>query len=163
MIKYTLRERGVTPRRLQKQMTAAKRVAWKNAGDHFHEQFRDKRFTQAHGRKAGYAPRRGDLISPTAKGWRRTYVGKKFGIYGHRRPLEFTGETRRNVSTKRMVATTKSVAIRYPGARKLNFRHPNSLVRAAQEFMKVLPDEVAAIVQTIDQTIDREINSQFAK
>jgi hypothetical protein len=156
-IVYKITDRGATPRKLRKHLTAAKLVAWQAAGDRFHNEFRDRRFTQSHGRKAGYAPRRGDAISPTAKGWKRTYIGKKFTLFGHRRPLEFTGEVRREVATKRMDVTTRSCVLRYPGARKLNFKHPNSVVRAADEFMRVLPSEVAEISLKIDRTITAEM------
>ena len=156
-VKY--KEKGAVPRKMRKVYTASSKVAWYDTGIRFHGEFRDKRFSVAHARKAGYKPRRGEEPGLTQQEFFRSYTGRKLKKFGHRRPLEFSGETRRNVRSASISSTSKGSRVRYPGARKLNFRNPHSDIRMAEEFRKLLPDEITDLAQHYDRKLDHEMNA----
>ena len=141
-----VRERGPTPRKMRKSMTTAKRHGWREASFHFHANLRDKRFTQEHAREAGYLRRS------------KEYTERKQQLFGHRNPLEFTGETRRAVRMGRVSSTTKLGRIAYPGARKFNFRNSRSQIRMQLEFRKITRREAREIAGVFDKEIDRRLN-----
>lgn len=156
-LRITIRERGPTPRKLRKVYTAAKRVAWLATGKLFHLEMRDKRFTSEHGRKAGYAPRQGE-VAGLGRRWWSTYTGQKQKKWGHTRPLEWSGETRRAVKSANITSTTKGARVAYPGARKLNYRRWPTSPHMAEEFRRLLPDEITPLANTFDESLDREMN-----
>lgn len=170
-----VRERGATPRGIKRKHKEWSKEAWEAAGRYFHENLRDKRFTVEHGRKAGYAKRKGEELGTTGKAFWQSYTGRKLTKYHHRRPLEFSGEVRSKVRTARIVATgtgylaagsympggaTKGggVKVRYPGASKLNWKG-KSKINMANEFRRVLPEEARKIAEVYDDAYDRLINS----
>jgi hypothetical protein len=132
-------------RELRKQYQQASSESWKDVGAEFHSQMRDKRFTHAHATKAGYEPRVGSNMQPGQKGFWRSYTGRKLRKFGHTRPLEFTGETRRAVSLASISSSRAGVKVAYPGARKFNFSTKHTNVRMADEFRRVLPEEADAL------------------
>lgn len=152
-----IRNRGPTPRNLRKAMTAAKRVAWRETGEYFHDQFRDNRFTPEHAKEAQYYKRKGENLPFGSKGWARSYTGRKFAKFGHTNPLEFSGETRKAVASANITATTKGVKVAYAGARKLNFQHPKSRIKPNEEFMRVTRDEVEQLARVFDNSLDRAL------
>ena len=155
--KITIRERGAVPRKLRKVYTAAKRTSWLETGKLFHTEMRDQRFTAEHARKAGYAPRQGETAGLGKKFW-NTYTGQKLKWKGHKRPLEWSGETRRAVRYGNISHTTKGARVAYPGARKLNFRRWPSSPHMADEFRRLLPDEIRRLAEEFDRVLDREMN-----
>lgn len=161
MIPLTInvKDRGSVPRRFGKVHTHASRRSWRAAAWNFHEHRRDLRFSAEHGKAAGYSPRKGEQAGLSGKDFWRSYTGKKMRIYGHRRPLEFTGETRKAVRTATITFTSKSARVKYPGAAKLNFRHPKSQVRAADEFRRLIPSDASSMAHAYDQTYDREFRT----
>lgn len=149
---FNIRERGPTPRGFAKIINQAKREAWEETGAYFHDNMRDNRFTHAHATKAGYGQRK------------RRYTFRKFKEEGHTRPLEKSGETREGVArygTLRATATSKSSQLRiaYPGARKFNFRNPNSQINMADEFTTVTQEEANKLAEVFDAALDKRITS----
>ena len=145
MGKVEFHERGPTPRRLRKSMTAAKKGSWFDTAAHWHTQFRKRRFTKAWARVARYTKRS------------RKYERRKEAIYGHKNPLEYTGETKRAVRQARITSTSKGNRIRYIGARKLNFRNPNSKVRAAEEFRRIPAGEARELAGVLNRRLDKRL------
>lgn len=143
-----IKERGTTPRKLLKTHNRVGKSAWRDTGRHFHSKMRDRRFTPQHARTANYTPRT------------RGYQKQKRARKGHNRPLEFSGETRRLVRTTSQTETSKGTKLRYAGARKLNFRHPNSKVRAALEFRRITAGEANQLARVWDQSYDAGINDE---
>ncbi len=118
---------------------------------------RDARFTEAHARAAGYAHRKGELLPRDTAAFRRSYTGRKLRMFGHTRPLEFSGETRNKVRAASINATNKMGRAAYPGASKFNFRHPKSKIRMNEEFTRLLPHEVEQLGEYYDQQLDIEL------
>jgi len=152
-----VKERGATPRNLRKAYTAGSKTSWATAGKWYHANRRDLRFTTSHARKAGYAPRRGEEPGLSQREFWSSYTGIKQRKWGHRRPLEFSGETRRLVRAVSVSSTSKSVRLGYAGARKFNFRNPHSQVQMADEFRRLTPDEPALIGKQYDIALDAEL------
>lgn len=131
------------PRALRTVHSQATKQTWQDTGTEFHTKLRDRRFTNAHATAAQYAPRKGEAGSGVS--FARSYTGRKLKKRRHTRPLEFTGETRRAVSLATVRSTSKGVKVAYPGARKLNYQNPNSSIRMADEFRRVIPSEVTLL------------------
>jgi hypothetical protein len=120
---------------------------------------RDERFTKSHARKAHYKKRRGEEAGLSRQAFFSSYTGQKQRKFGHTRPLEFTGETRRLVKTANITSTSKGGKVRYPGARKFNFRNRYSSIRMSEEFRRLLPSEKTELAKEYDKTLNREMNA----
>lgn len=138
-------DRGPTPRNLRKVMTRAKKASWYDTAVFYHTKLRDKRFTEQHARAANY--------------WARSkkYEQRKRAKFGHTRPLEYSGETRRSVRQARLTSTSRGNRIRYPGARKLNLRNPKSRIRMAEEFRRIPRREAREISLYLNKQLDRNL------
>lgn len=157
-IAVKIRERGATPRRLRKVHNVAAKVAYGAIANHFHAAMRDARFTNEHGRKAGYAPRRGEESGTSGAAFWKSYTGWKKKKFGHTRPLEWSGETRRLVRLANISATAKRSRVAYPGARKFNFRHPASTINMADEFRRLIPEEATELGGVYDAHYGKQMN-----
>lgn len=157
-----VKERGLVPRKIRKAMTAILKDGWFSLGRRFHTEYRDKRFTVGHAREAGYSKRKGQGMAKGSKGWRRSYYGRKFlspehgGGANQADPLVFSGDTRELVRRAKITSTSKGTKVRYPGARKLNFKHPKSKIRMSDEFRRVLPREVDSLAEGFDREVDQQ-------
>lgn len=145
-VKFTVRERGATPRGFKKAYNAASKESWHEAGVYFHTHFRDQRFTHRHATAAGYTKRK------------RQYEMRKLKKYGHTRPLEFTGRTRRAVRAATISSTSSGAKVRYPGARVFNFRNPKSQVNMLLEFTSVTQEEANELAAHYDRKLDIGLN-----
>lgn len=132
-------------RALRSQFTQSSRESWKETGQQFHTQHRDKRFTNAHATAAQYTRRQGESGTEGAATFRKSYTGRKLARYGHTRPLELTGETRRAVTLATIRSTSKGVKVAYPGARKFNFRGPTTTINMAAEFRRITSSEASTL------------------
>ena len=144
--KSHIRERGTVPRKMRKQHNAASKSSWLSTATLFHAEYRDRRFTESHAAKAGFYKRK------------RKYEQKKRRMFGHNRPNEFSGDTRAAVRTATVSATSKGGRIRYPGARKLNFKNPKSRIRPSVEFRHIIPEEEHELAYHYDQRYDAGMN-----
>jgi hypothetical protein len=155
-----LRDRGTTPRNLQKAMTAAKRAAWHDTAVRFHSEYRDKRFTEAHAREANYVKRKGEALARGSKQFRQSYTGRKLQMKGHTNPLEFSGKTRAAVRMASISSTTKGGKASYAGASTFNFKHPRSQIKMSEEFRRLIPREANELGQYFDQLLDYHLAEQ---
>ena len=158
-LKVQIKERGAVPRKLRKVYTASSKVAWAETGRKFHAEMRDDRFTKEHARVARYVKRRGEEPGLSESDFRRSYTGKKLSKWGHTNPLQWSGETRRNVRSANISQTSKGATVRYPGARKLNFRNPHSSINMADEFRRTTADERKELAAQYDTSLNREMNA----
>ena len=140
-------ERGAVPRNLAKSYTKGSKTAWMETATSFHAHLRDARFTEEHARTARYQKRS------------LKYLQRKQNKYGHVRPLEWTGETRRAVKTARIASTSKSGKASYAGARKLNFRRGPHAPNMAKEFRHITADEKKKLAAAYDVSLNRELNA----
>lgn len=157
--RITVRHRGAVPRNIRKIHTQASKEAWYSTGRRFHAEHRDDRFTHKHARKAKYKKRDGEEPGITRKEFFRSYTGRKKRKFGHTRPLEWSGETRRAVRSANITATSKGGRVKYAGARKLNFRNPHSDIHMADEFRRLIPEEIEDLADHYDDVLDRELNA----
>lgn len=138
---------GNVPRKLRGAHRAGMKLALYDAVEYFHDELRDRRFTKAHARAAGYWSRRPG------------YTKRKLREKGHDRPLEWEGKTRTLLKTqKRLSSTSKTGRVTYAGGRGFNRRHPNSPIHMREEFERILPEEAEQFADTIDQRLQKELN-----
>lgn len=152
-----IRDRGHTPRGMKRTHNVAAKLAWYDTALFFHTEFRDARFTEEHAREAGYARRKGELIPRGTKAFRNSYTGRKLRMFGHTRPLEFSGETRRKVRAASITSTAKSGKAAYRGASKFNFRHPKSKIRMSEEFTRITQREAELLGEFFDKRLDHHL------
>ena len=154
----TVRDRGVTPRGLARQMRKAQAEAWEDTGLEFQRSYVAARFTVKHAREAGYEKRKGDELAWGSKQWRRSYMGIKWARRRHQNPLEFTGETywaTIKKSGSKLDANSNRAQLTFVGARKLSFCHPKSKIRMQDEFRRITPREARELAKFYDGALDR--------
>jgi len=153
-----IRERGPSPRGMRKVWNVSSKTSFLAAADFFDDRLRDRRFTTAHAQAAGYTKRKGEGLQRGTKAYRRSYAGQKESRYKHNRPLEKSGDTRERLrSGGRRTSTRDKARIAYSQARVFNFRHPKSMVRMADEFRRILPEENEQLAEVYDSRLDREL------
>ncbi|QDT07995.1 hypothetical protein K227x_64250 [Rubripirellula lacrimiformis] len=153
-----IRQRGPTPRGMRRIWGNASKEAYAAAAQFFDDHLRDRRFTEAHARAAGYKKRKGE--NQTGRARRRSYTGRKEREFKHNRPLEFTGKTRKALESGGRISSTKNRArVRYPQARKFSYRHPKSQIRMQEEFRTLLPEEEVQLGQVYDRRLDELLDS----
>jgi hypothetical protein len=155
--RVTIRDRGATPRRLQKVYTAGSKTAWSDSAKYFHATYRPKRFTQAHGLAAGFKPRSGDNLAFGSRAFWRSYVGRKLRLKKHRHPLEWSGRTREGSKFANIVTTRVSARIKYPNVRVLNFK-PG----LQDEFRRLLKPEARQLGRVYDGSLNRALKADKA-
>lgn len=154
--RIVLRERGAVPRGMKRVWNRASAQAYASAAQHFHDVFRDRRFTHAHAEAAGYKKRKGEGQPRGSKAWKRSYTGRKFAKYGHTRPLEWSGKTRDKIATQyRVASSSKWGRVIYSGASKFSLRHPKSQIRMQEEFRRLLPEEEVQLGEVYDRRLDQ--------
>lgn len=123
-------------RSLRKRYVEASEPSWDETGQHFHLQMRPKRFTPKHAKDAGYIKRKAN------------YTKRKFKKFGHRNPLQWSGELKRQVQTANIKARSGTgrlggqggVSLTYR-ARVFNVRNPNTKINMADEFRRITDRE----------------------
>jgi hypothetical protein len=169
-----IKERWGTERSLMGAHKKASKEAWIQAGTMFHLKFRDERFTAAHGKKAGYAKRKGEESGTAGKAFWKSYTGQKLKKWHHKNPLQWSGETRARVRAATITATGTrylnptswtsvdskggGCKVAYPGASKLNYRPKGGTINMADEFRRIIPEEAEAIARTYDTAYDAAID-----
>ena len=151
----TVRDRGPIGRGLKAGFNRASKTAWERTGLHFHTTMRESRFDPEHQRKAGFALRKGQGMTPGSKAFKRSYTGRKLARFGHTRALEFTGDTRRAIRAASITSTSKGSRVAYRAASKFSFRHPKSRIRMQDEFRRILPEEATELARRYDAELDQ--------
>jgi hypothetical protein len=164
-----IKERGFCGRALIKEHKNCSKQAWVAAGTMWHTTFRDKRFTPAHAKKAGYAKRKGEQSGLTDKEFWNSYTGQKLKKFHHKNPLQWSGDVRNRVKSATITSTNTSYTdngssgggckVAYPGASKLNFKNRYSGINMAEEFRKIIPEEMPAIARAYDTALQAAMNS----
>jgi hypothetical protein len=134
------------------------KAEWEEAAKYWGEEFRPKHFTPEGAAAYGYTKRKGENLAKGSKAYRRSYTGRKERQMGHTDPLVFTGESKRESSRYRIFATSKGARLSMP-TRKLNYRHPKSQIRMADELRRVLPSEEQAIAQRMSVRLARRLRA----
>jgi hypothetical protein len=140
---------------------AAGRAAFDRIGRHWFMTMRPKHFTEAGAREYGYAPRKGEPGSgvPSRYYW-RSYIGRKRRRLGHRRPLEFTGESKRAAGMGQIKVSSMGKFVKIiMSVPNLNFRHPASKVIAADELTRISLAEQRELADMFDAEYERVLES----
>jgi hypothetical protein len=146
----------------KKVVNAALKEGFAKAGRYFHDNLRDKRFTEEHARKAGYAPRSGSKHAIGSKSFWLSYTGKKLKKKGHMRPLEFSGASRAAIKGYANISSTsKGGKVAYPGARAFNFKNPFShpTMNLNLEFRGILADEAELLADVVDSSFESMVRA----
>ena len=160
LVSIQVKERGNTPRGMKKAFNAASKAAWYMVALLFHKDYRPRRFTNEHAREAGYAARKGELLTRGTKAFARSYTGRKLRMKGHTRPLEFSGKTKEKVKAASISSTFKGGKAAYRGASKFNFRHSKSKIRMSEEFSRITSREAKELGEYYDQQLDIKLAEQ---
>ena len=108
------------------------------------EEYRPRHFAEDASQRYGYIARKGERLPRGSKAYERSYTGRKEAQVGHTRPLEFSGKSREASERYRVRGIGQGEAA---GARvsmptpTLNYRHPKSQIRMADELRSVTPAE----------------------
>lgn len=151
-----IRKRGATPGILQKERGRVQKDAFHGIGARWHKEFLGKHFeNSAYSRYPGvYQPRKGERGS--GRHFKGSYTAKKLRMFGHTRPLVYTGESLRLAKIRDVRATSKGAAVRLK-SRKLNFRHPKSKVKMSLEVRAFNRAEILDLREYFDKRFQRGI------
>lgn len=150
LIKVT--ERGATPKLTAKQHRHHTRDMLNNAGVKWHRDYRPKHFTKAGAREYGYEPRGGEQRSGSP--FKGSYTAKKLRLFGHTRPLVFTGESEARTRVRDIRANSKRVRV-VMNAPALNFRPTPQSPDLRDEMTRVSPAEQDEIVRESEKYLAR--------
>jgi len=150
MFAIKIKERGKTPRKLKPLHIATAKAAYAETAIFFHARLTPARFTYSHGREAGYEKRKGDDLPYGSKQYWRSYMGRKRRQKGHRDPLVFHGESRRQARSVSYTTTSTRATLRYR-IRAFSF-HP----KYKPDFVRLLPKEVIQLGRVFDRAYDRK-------
>ena len=129
------------------------KVAWKHAGEVWHDELLPKHFTEEGAREYRYKRRS------------RRHREKKLRRYGHSRPLEFSGELRRQVMRVRDVRVVGDNS-RRRGTAKVVLHGPRHLYafrrdldqpNKAKELQAVSRADARRIGRVMDESLTREL------
>lgn len=139
----------------KKQINDALKAAMYAMGLRWRRRYLPLHFGNAASRRYGYTPRAGERGS--GKRFDRSYTGRKLRFLKHTRPLEFSGEGKRQaLNGQRLVYATRDKA-RIPLPTKFNWRNMSSKVRMADEIRAVTPAESKELTDFLVQNIDRNL------
>lgn len=138
----------------KKQVNDAMKRAMYALGLRWRRRYLPLHFGNAASTRYGYTPRAGERGS--GRGFSKSYTARKLRFLGHTRPLEFTGEGKRQaLNGERLVYATRD-KVRMPLPRKFNFRNRKSKVRMADEIRAVTAGEVKELEAFLVAQIERE-------
>lgn len=144
----------------KKQVNDAMKRAMGALGLHWRRKFLPLHFGNAASTRYGYTPRSGERGS--GRRFYRSYTARKLRFLGHTRPLEFTGDGKRQaLNGLRTVYPTRD-KVRIPLPRKFNFRNKKSKVRMADEIRAVTDGEVKELETFLVAQIEREFRGTGA-
>lgn len=145
-------ETGATPRILRRDFERIARETGQFVGQYWHRKFRPIHFTNAATTRYGYALRQGERGSAfyEQKGFRRSYTGQKLRRFGHTRPLEWTGDSKRRTEIENIRSTYRAGIVRVRvimNAPTLNYRRWPSSPDMRKELTTVIPEELAEMAE----------------
>jgi hypothetical protein len=166
MFEIALHKAGPVPSLLKRELNNCHRDAMRWAGEFWHRNFREKHFTNAGSTEYNYTPRSGEPGSDFPGRFAQSYTGRKLKKFGHTRPLEYKGESRRRTRSPRIVATAKRgeasvrVVMDAPG---LNRRYAGSQINMRAELVTISAGEAPQIVAQIDRFLAKRYLLSYRK
>ena len=141
MIRQTYTQTGIGAL-TRTQINTEAREAIRETGEEWFEEYLPKHFGRNARSLYRYAPRSGDRGS--GRRFRGSYQARKLRQFGHTRPLEFRGDTkRRQLRSKNIKATATSRRARATIflLQAWNRRNPHSNINMLDEVRTVIPSE----------------------
>jgi hypothetical protein len=131
------------------------------AGDgayHWHRKILPQHFTNAASTRYGYTPRIGERGRSGGTKFARTYTGRKLRLYGHSRPLVWTGESmlRALVPAVRRTARGAKAVIHSPG---FNRRPKGGLINMRSELERFTVPENEEVAKVCEAGLTNRIKS----
>ena len=129
---------------------------FEQVGRQWGEDFRPKHFTEQASQRYGYTARKGERLPKGTAAYKRSYTGQKERKVGHTKPLVFSGESEAASERYRVRGIGQGDNV---GARvsmptpTLNYRHPRSQIRMAEELRRVTPEEEAELGRFLEARI----------
>lgn len=146
----------------KKQVNDVLKAAMYALGLRWRRRYLPLHFGEKAARRYNYTPRAGERGRDGSKDFDRSYTGRKLRFLKHKRPLEFTGEGKRQaLNGQRLVYATRD-KVRMPLPSKFNWRHPKSRVRMADEIRAVTVTESKELTKFLIETIDRLLSRTAA-
>lgn len=124
-------------------------------GREWHQEYYERHFTHAGAEEYGYYKRKGELLSPVSKAFKRSYTGRKLRQFGHTLPLRFTSATYQLGKVAVIKSTSKGGRVILP--RGLNRKHAKTRIVMRDEITKVLPQEADHLRQIADRRLGVEL------
>lgn len=148
----------------KKQINDAFKGAMNDTGLEWWKEFLPKHFGPHATQRYGYMPRKGSRFAHgnKSRGHRGSYSERKLRAVGHTRPLEYSGEGKRQaLSSPKIYATRNKVVVRLP--RKFNLRNPKSQINMADELRAVRPDERRHLARVHKSGVRQRLRKAGAK
>ena len=160
-IKYS----GPVPGALTKQefRNGILKPAWKQVGEMFHREMLPIRFTEQAKALLGYAHRKGEEPGTSTKRFFRSYTGRKLKKFGHRKPLVWSGESRRDATRIADVRATSNGVKVVLHARKLNYRNRYSSIYMNEEVRRIATSEYPKLQRELERAVQANIDKDTSK
>lgn len=130
------------------------------------EDYRPLHFTEGASQRYGYMARKGERLPRGSKAYKRSYTGRKEATKGHTRPLVYSGKSEQASEAYRVRGIGQGDAA---GARvsmltpTLNYRHPKSQIRMADELRSTTPAEENELGRFLEARIALRLRTAPAK
>ena len=146
MIRGVIQYRG-SPTETKKEFHRAVKTEFAHVGQYWHERMLADHFKIAAEKKYYYQPRKA------------SYIRRKAKRFGHRRPLEFTGDMKRQVTRMaRITSTSKGARVAMTGPRYLYmYRKDLNQPDKAAELTFVTNEEINKLAQILDRRMTTRI------
>lgn len=130
------------------------RTAMQEMGLKWRDDYLPDHFTNRGATKYRYTPRDGERAS--GKKFKQSYTGQKLKKYGHTRPLEWSGDTKRQaLSDRRAIAksTSKRSHVSCPLPVGLNRKNPNTEINMREEIETVTTSEIRELEKYLGERV----------
>lgn len=136
---------------------------WQKTGEFWHKHILPKHFNRSAIAEYKYQPRQGAVVYTDKKGRKRrriAYDQRKYNIWGHRRPLEWSGELKIAVNRIRDVRSdSKGARIRLHGPTHLfAFRKDFGQPDKAKELGTISRKDERVLTAFMDKCLTKEAN-----
>ena len=148
-INFTFEYKGIVS---AKDFRQIRTEAWQLTGEFYHKRITPEHFTEQGARRYKYARRT------------RKYQQRKQKLYGHNKPLVFTGRLQRHVKRVRNVRARRGgkggvvVKLNVP-AGIINLSRRKNAPNMALELVAVSPKDVRRVTKFLDRMIQRKIDA----
>ena len=139
-VRITIESRGPVPGVMKSKHNAMSKASWLVGGDFWGDNLRSKHFQLTAFSEYGYRRRE------------RSYEAKKERLFGHKRPLVYTGETEQRTEGFRTTSTRH-------GALVITYAQALSFTNSGSELTEVTNQEAKQIARAYGQEYDNQLDA----